>query len=182
MSKTSTLLKAASFAAGLAIPTIAQAQSYQYLLDWQCNWLRLPCIQDQRKANVGLSDSYEVLKRPFNGKWYLVFNDSDGFQNNTMFFYAHSNCSGQPYIAYRGELPVIVLFDGGTTFWGPGSSHAVTKLNAWSLQGAPNPTAAGACSSYGEDATFDTEAAEAIVIDTNANQFHPPFSAKVNNW
>jgi hypothetical protein len=173
MSKTSTLIKTVSFAAGLGIAfTSAQAAN----INAAC--MMAPCVYDSRGTIVGIASSYEMVERYIHNKWYWMFADADGFTNNTMFFYTKSNCSGQPYVQYTGAMPPVANFDGATTIWGPGPSHAVIKVNAWSLMGAPNPTAAGACSSYGENYTFDMDAANATVVDTAANQLHPPFSVR----
>ncbi|HEY3619490.1 MAG TPA: hypothetical protein VGK96_22000 [Candidatus Sulfotelmatobacter sp.] len=195
MSNRLTLLTSAAFiAAGISIPVDAQAQAQpaqpaqpaqanqsnqnnQNILDSLCDGLRLPCVTDQRRTNIGLSDSYEVLKRPINGKWYLIFNDTNGLQNNTMFFYANSTCTGQAYIAYKGELPPIAQFD-GVTLWGPEANHAVVSISSWSIQGPPNPTAAGACASYGPNYSFQQEVAFPEKIDTTNHGWHPPFKVE----
>lgn len=178
MSNRLTLLTSAAFiATGLAIPGAAQAETDQSILDWQCNTLKLPCIVDDHKTNIGLADSYEVLKRRIGGKWYLLFADTNGLQDNTMFFYGNSTCAGQPYVDYQGGLPPIAWFD-GTTIWGPEPNHAVVTLGSWSLQGPPNPTAAGACASYGPNYTFQRDVAFPDKIDTTSHGWHPPFSVK----
>jgi hypothetical protein len=183
MSNRLTLLTSAAFiATGLTIPVASQAQPQadQSTLDWLCNELRLPCVTElnQPRTNIGLSDSYEVLKRPINGKWYLIFNDTNGLQNNTMFFYANSTCTGQAYIAYKGELPPIAQFD-GVTLWGPEANHAVVSISSWSIQGPPNPTAAGACASYGPNYSFQQEVAFPEKIDTTNHGWQPPFAVTV---
>jgi hypothetical protein len=170
MSNRLTLLTSAAFIATLGAAN-AQPQNLMFACEMG------PCIYDSKNTIIGIANSYETLMRPIDGKWYLMFADTNGLQNNTMFFYANSTCTGQPYVDYQGELPPIAWFD-GTTIWGPEANHAVVSISSWSLQGPPNPTAAGACASYGQNYSFQRDVAFPDKIDTTNHGWHPPFSIK----
>jgi hypothetical protein len=165
-----TLLTSAAFIATLGT---AEAQPQNLMIACQI----VPCVYDSNNTIIGIINSPELLMRQLGGKWYVLFADADGLVNNTMFFYANSTCAGQPYVPRIGELPPVAWFD-GSSIWTADAAHTVVTLSSWSIQGPPNPTAAGACVSYGPNYTFNQDSSLAIKIDTTSHGWHPPFSIK----
>jgi hypothetical protein len=170
MSNRLTLLTSAAFIATLGAAN-AQPQNLMFACEMG------PCIYDSHDTIIGIANSYETLMRPIGGKWYLMFADTNGLQNNTMFFYENATCTGQPYVSYKGELPPIAWFD-GVTLWGPEANHAVVNISSWSIGGPPNPTAAGSCASYGPNYSFQQDVAFPDKIDTTDHGWHPPFKVE----
>jgi hypothetical protein len=98
-----------------------------------------------------------------------------------MFFYtSKGSCTSKAYLQYLGNLPPEAYFD-GSTIWGPSPTHAVIKIQSYSLGGPPGSgtPAAGPCEPYGDSTDgYPVDVTNAVPIDMTNHGFRPPFSLK----
>jgi hypothetical protein len=124
-------VKAAAFAAGIALSSIAHAQGMQT----KCQTAL--CVWDAQDMPVGLisgGGSISTVNRFMNGQWYqLNYSTNLGLTVNNFLLYEGLNCAGQPYVTTGSRIgpadrihpneivltsPPPASFD-GSAIWGP---------------------------------------------------------------
>src|ERR1700730_13738705 len=97
-------------ACGIAIAATAHAQP-PVSMQTECKSTR--CTYDSRDNLIGMPWPFELLVREISGTRYQISYVMSGLDvgTNPIFFYASSNCSGQPYLTDIGQLPRPAWYD-----------------------------------------------------------------------